>query len=188
MHLFSAGGGGWRSIASVHGIIGGSTMFRKTRQAVVPLLALLLAACASSALVTGRPRPPIDPSQVRVYFNTPAVQFEEIALLETKSGALTYGEQNKMNSVVTKLRKEAAKLGANGVLFRGTADGYGGGGMSVGGGGGRIGGHGYGGVGVGVDITPRQKFARGVAIYIANPPPSDAMPPTLPPPPAPPSR
>ncbi|WP_242112068.1 hypothetical protein [Luteimonas aquatica] len=152
-------------------------MFRTAlRRSIVALLALGLAACASSALVTGRPRPPIDPAQVQVYFSPPPGQYEEIAMLESKSGAFTYGEQNKMDSVVGKLRKEAAKLGANGVLFRGTADGYGGGGVSVGGGGGRIGGHGYGGAGVGIDITPRQKFARGIAIYVANPPPPSAPP------------
>src|SRR3546814_15572657 len=103
------------------------------------LLGLALSACASSALVTGTPRAPIDPSQVRIYFSAPPGGYEEIALLESSSGAFTYGEQNKMDSVVAKLRKEAARLGANGVLFRGTADGYGSGGVSVGAGGGRVG-------------------------------------------------
>jgi hypothetical protein len=135
------------------------------------LFVLALSACATSALVTGTPRAPIDPSQVRVYYAPPPVPYEEVALLDTSSGALTYGEQNKMDSVVAKLRKEAAKLGANGVLFGGTASGYGGGGVSVGAGGGRIGGRGFSSGGIGVDISPRQKYARGVAIYMANPPP-----------------
>ena len=147
----------------------------------IPALALALSACASSALITGTPRPPIDPSQVRIYYAPPPGQYEEIALLESNSGALTYGEQNKTNSVIVKLRKEAAKVGANGVLFRGTADGYGGGGVSVGAGGGRIGGSSFSSGGIGVDISPRQKFARGVAIYVPNPPPIGATAP-LPPP------
>jgi hypothetical protein len=149
-------------------------------------LALALSACASSALVTGTPRAPIDPSQVRIYYAPPPGRYEEIALLESNSGALTYGEQNKMNSVVGKLRREAAKLGANGVLFRGTADGYGGGGVSVGAGGGRVGGRGFSGGGVGIDISPRQKSARGIAIHVDNPPPVEALPPAPPalPPPA----
>ncbi|HVI57825.1 MAG TPA: hypothetical protein VM619_02980 [Luteimonas sp.] len=134
------------------------------------LFALALSACASSALVTGTPRAPIDPSQVRIYYQAPPGRYEEIAQLETGSGAFTYGEQNKMDSVVAKLRKEAAKLGANGVLFRGTADGYGNGGVSVGAGGGRIGGHGFSSGGIGVDISPRQKYARGIAIWVENPP------------------
>ena len=140
----------------------------------------LLAACASSAMVTGRVRPPIDPAQVRIYQAPPPGGFEEIARLETQSGALIYGEQNKMNSVLSHLRKEAARLGANGVLLVGTENGDGGGGTSVGVSGGSIGGHGYGGVGVGVDITPRKKYAHGIAIYVPNPPP----PPPPPPPPA----
>jgi len=143
------------------------------------LLSLTLAACASGHMLTGKPRPPNDPSQVRVYFAPPPNGYEEIALLESNSGAFTYGEQNKMNSVVGKLRVEAAKLGANGVLFQGTEDGYGGSGVSVGAGGGRIGGSGrsFSSGGVGVSISPRQKFARGVAVYVANPPPLEAAPP-----------
>jgi hypothetical protein len=149
------------------------------------LCSLVLSACASSALVTGTPRAPIDPSQVRVYFQAPPGGFEEIALLESNSGAFTYGEQNKMNSVVAKLRKEAAKLGANGVLFRGTSDGYGGSGVSVGAGGGRVGGSSFSGGGVGINVSPRQKYARGIAIYVANPAAVDETPPPPPPAPAP---
>src|SRR3546814_8520257 len=79
------------------------------------LLGLALSACATSALVTGTPRPPIDRSQVRIYFQAPPGDYEENARLETSSGAFTYGEQNKMDSVVAKLRKDADRLGANGV-------------------------------------------------------------------------
>src|SRR3546814_5700201 len=81
-----------------------------------------------------------------------------------------------MDSVVAKLRKEAARLGANGVLFRGTADGYGSGGVSVGAGGGRVGGSSFSGGGIGVNISPRQKYARGIAIYVANPAAVDETP------------
>ena len=119
----------------------------------------------------------VDPSQVRVYFQAPPGGYEEIARLETQSGAFTYGEQNKMDSVVAKLREQAAKLGANGVLFQGTADGYGGSAVSVGAGGGRVGGSSFSGGGVGVSISPRQKHARGIAIHVANPPPVEQAPP-----------
>ena len=101
-------------------------------QVVAAGAVLLLAGCATSHILTGTPRPPIDPSQVRVYYGSPGVPYEEIALLETSSGAFTYGEQNKTDSVMRKLREEAASLGANGILFQGTADGHGGGGVSVG--------------------------------------------------------
>ena len=67
-----------------------------------PLLLPLLAACASSHVLVGSPRPPIDPAQVRVYFAPPAGGYEQIAMLQSNSGAFTYGEQNKMNSVIAK--------------------------------------------------------------------------------------
>lgn len=144
------------------------------RGVLIVLLMLALSACASSALVTGRPRPPIDPAQVRLYYAPPPGAYEEIALLESHSGAFTYGEQHKLDAVLAKLRKQAARLGANGVLLRGTADGYGGGGVSVGAGGGRVGGRGFSSGGVGIDLSPRQKSARGIAIHVVNPPPADA--------------
>src|SRR5690606_19424921 len=160
---------------------------RRPAMRILPILlsCLLLAACASSALVTGTPRAPIDPSQVRIYFSAPPGGYEEIALLESNSGAFTYGEQNKMDSVVAKLRKEAAKLGANGVLFRGTADGYGNGGGSVRGGGGRHGSCRFSSCDIGVNISPRQKYARGIAIHVAKPAAVDETPPQHPPAPEP---
>lgn len=158
---------------------------RSVRLSLLAAGLLVLAACATSHVLTGTPRPPIDPAQVRLYYGPPAGGYEEIALLETSSGAFTYGEQNKTDAVLAKLRREAARLGANGILFQGTSDGYGGGGVSVGAGGGRVSGSGGGfrtsGIGVGVNISPRPKYARGIAIHVPNPPP-------LPPPPPPPPR
>ncbi|HEY5851570.1 MAG TPA: hypothetical protein VIT62_12500 [Lysobacter sp.] len=166
---------------------------RRVLLSVVPLLLVLLAGCQStSQLVTGTPRPPIDPAQVRVYFTPPPNGFEEIARLETASGGFTYGEQNKLNDVINNLRIEAAKLGANGVLFVGSENSYGGSSIGVGAGGGSYGGY-HGGNfssgGVGVSISPTKKYATGLAIYVANPPPPErALPntspqPTPPPPP-----
>ena len=141
------------------------------RTLTAALLSLTLAACATSHILTGQPRAPIDPAQVRVYFDPPPAGYEEIALLETRSGAFTYGEQNKTDQVIDKLRVEAAKLGANGVLFQGTSDSWGGTGVSVGAGGGSYGGSSFSSGGIGVSVTPTQKYARGVAIFVANPPP-----------------
>lgn len=135
-----------------------------------------IAGCASTSRVMLAPaRPALAPEQVRVYFQPPA-RYLEIALLETESGAFTYGEQNKMNAVLAKLRVEAAKLGANGVLFQGSENGYRGSGIGVGVGGGHFGGSSHIGGGVGVNISPSQKYAHGVAIYVTDPPPPDATP------------
>ena len=146
---------------------------RTVHSLILLLCVLALAGCATSHMLTGTPRAPIDPAQVRIYHGPPPGGYEEIAVLQTRSGALTYGQQNKIDSVMRKLREEAASLGANGVLLEGTADGYGGGGVSVGAGGGRIGGRGYGGVGVGVNITPTQVHASGIAIHVPHPPPGN---------------
>jgi len=146
---------------------------RTFRSPILLLLALALAGCATSHMLTGNPRPPIDPAQVRIYHGPPPGDYEEIAVLQTRSGALTYGEQNKVDSVMRKLREEAASLGANGVLLQGTADGYGGGGVNVGAGGGRYSGRSYGGVGVGVNVSPTQVHASGIAIHVPNPPPGN---------------
>lgn len=133
-----------------------------------------LGGCASSHILTGTPRAAIAPEQVRIYYAPPEGRYEEIALLDVSSGAFTFGEQNKTQAVLRKLREEAAKLGANGVIFGGTARGYGGSGVSVGAGGGSIGSSSYGGVGVGVNISPEQKYGRGVAIYVPEASPPDA--------------
>lgn len=150
-------------------------LHRSLRLLLAATALAMLAACATSHQLTGTPRPPIDPAQVRIYYGPPPGGYEEIALLQTSSGAFTYGEQNKTDAVLDNLRAEAAKLGANGILFQGTADGYGGGGVSVGAGGGRVSGRGgsfsTAGVGVGVNISPRQKHASGIAIHVPNPPP-----------------
>jgi len=134
---------------------------------LVPLfLVVLLSACASSHTLTGTARAPIGPEQVQIYHAAPTTPYEEIAQLTTSSGAFTYGEQNKTNSVLNKLRREAAKLGANGVLFVGATDGPGGSAVSLGGGVGRGGGRSFSAGGVGLSLSPKQKNAVGIAIYV----------------------
>jgi hypothetical protein len=133
---------------------------------IASLALLLLAGCAStSRVMIGHARPAIAPEQVRIYTTAPA-RYQKIALLQTQSGAFTYGEQNKMNSVLAKLRKAAAELGANGVLLTGQGNEGRAGGVGIGVGGGRFGGHTHVGGGVGVDISPAQKHASAVAIYV----------------------
>ena len=146
--------------------------------ATAALFAVMLGGCASTAKVMiSPPRPAIAPEQVRIYFAPPPGRYVEIALLEASSGAFTYGEQNKMDSVLGKLRVEAAKLGANGVLLQDSASGHGGSSVGVGVGGGSFGGRSHVGGGVGVSISPTQKFARAIAIHVDNPPTAAAPPP-----------
>jgi hypothetical protein len=129
-------------------------------------LAALLAGCATaSRVMISEPRPAIAVEQVQVYFQPPAVPYIEIALLDASSGGFTYGAQNRSDAVIAKLRAEAAKLGANGVIVQDMAEAPSGGGVGIGVGGGsrHVGG------GVGVDISPPRRMARAVAIHVGGP-------------------
>lgn len=125
-------------------------------------LLLLLAGCAgTSKVMLADPRPPVDPASVRIYTEVPSGAVQ-IAQLDARS-AVGFGTQGQTNAVVRRLKDEAAKLGANGIVLIGV----GGGerspvGLSVGGGsyGGRVGG------GVGIGIPTQQKSGAAVAIYV----------------------
>lgn len=144
----------------------------RIKSVALPLLVVaLLGGCASTSRVMLAPaRAALAPEQVQVYFAPPPGRYQEIALLQTTSGPLTYGEQNKMDNVIAKLRVAAAKLGANGVLLQGAANGYGGSNVGVGVGGGSFGGHSHVGGGIGVSISPTPKYASGVAIFVEGAP------------------
>jgi len=134
-------------------------------------LVLLAAGCAStSKVMLAPPRPAISPDQVRVYYTPPERAFQEIAVLETSSGGFTWGDQNKTNEVMHKLRVAAAEVGANGLLLQGVSEGYRGGGASIGVGTGRFGGRSYTSGGIGVDVTPTPKQAAAIAIYVPGQP------------------
>jgi hypothetical protein len=124
--------------------------------------ALSMAACASSHVMVGHARPPISPEDVQVYFQPPA-KYEQIAILDTSSsGSFAFTAQGKTDAVMERLKKEAAKLGANGVLIQSMGDKPSG---SVG--------FGFGtaspnsGVGVGSSTSSYAKAANGVAIFVA---------------------
>lgn len=91
----------------------------KTARALLLLFALaILAGCAStSKIMLGPARAPIAPEAVRVYVEPP-VRFEEIARLETDS-PIGFGTPGQADSAIARLRREAAALGANGVLLLG---------------------------------------------------------------------
>lgn len=122
----------------------------------------MLAGCASaSKVMLGQARPPIDPSQVQVY-STPPPGSLEIAQLEATS-AVGFGTQGQTDAAVARLKAEAAKLGANGVVLVGVGgSGQSPVGMSVGAG--SYGGHVGGGIGIG--IPTQQKKAAGVAVWV----------------------
>jgi len=92
------------------------------KTSTIILLATFVIACASSHVITGTPREPIDPSQVKIY-SQPPKEFEEIAILEASSkSSWAVTDQGKMNKVIERLKEEAASLGANGVLLQGLGE------------------------------------------------------------------
>jgi hypothetical protein len=150
------------------------------RIAAIVLVAALSAGCASSSKVMlGQARPAIDPAQVQVYRTAPAGSLE-IAQLESKS-AVGFGTQGQTDAAVARLKREAAALGANGVVLVGVGSSGSPVGMSVGAG--SYGRHSGGGLSMGIPTT--QKQAAGVAIYV---PPGTQVDPTLVVPDAPPKN
>ena len=122
---------------------------------------LALAGCAgSSTIMVGPARPPIDPAPVQVYASVPPGS-QEIAQLESSS-AIGFGTQGQTDAAVERLKREAAALGANGVVLIGVGSSTGPASMSVGAGswGGNVGG------GIGIGIPTQQKKAAGVAIWV----------------------
>ena len=129
---------------------------------------LLLAACATSHVLVGKPRPAISPDQVVVYMTPPQKAYEQIAVLETSSrGSWAFSAQGKTDKVIERLKNEAAKLGANGVLVQYIAD-RPGGSIGIGLGSANFSGNSALGVGVGSAGTTYQKHGNAVAIYVPN--------------------
>ena len=89
----------------------------KILKTIVPFFFLLvLFGCATgSAIVTGNTRPAIDPSEVKIYLNSPS-QYEIIGLIEASSD-VEISSQAAQDRVIAELKKQAAKIGANGVLL-----------------------------------------------------------------------
>lgn len=84
---------------------------------------LLLGACATATVIpVGNARPPVDPSQVRLYVQPPA-RYEVLGIISGNSQLEGTG-QSGLNDVIKEVRKQAAKLGANGVLIASTGQQY----------------------------------------------------------------
>jgi hypothetical protein len=131
------------------------------RKFPIAVLLFALAGCASSHhVMLGQARPAIDPAQVKVY-QVPPKRYEEIARLDAKSAA-GFGTQGQINATINRLAREAAKLGANGVILLGVD--RAGSPVSLGVGAGSFGRHS--GASVGLGIPTQQQSAAGIAIHV----------------------
>lgn len=130
------------------------------------LVILCLQACVSSHVLVGKKRPPISPDQVQIYLHPPAGKYEEVALLDSSSRhSFSFTAQGKTDAVIIRLKEEAAKLGANGILLQGIGD-QASGSVGTGVGTANASGNSATAFGVGSSGTVFVKSGSGVAIYV----------------------
>ena len=103
--------------------------------------------------MTGEARPPIDPNEVRIYLDPPS-EYETIGLVEASSD-VELSSQAALDRAINELKKQAAKIGANGVLlFSATSESSG---MT-----------GYSSEGAFYAVDSEKKVAKGKAILVAD--------------------
>ena len=113
---------------------------------------LLLIGCATGSVVlTGTARPSTDPQSVKLYIEEPK-KYDVLGLVEASSDS-GWTDQGSQDYAVSELKKQAAKIGANGVLLTTTGTqtsaitgGYGNGSMWV--------------------VPVNAKVVRGTAIFV----------------------
>lgn len=134
------------------------------------LSVVALSACATSYVLVGNRHAPTSPDQVRVLLQAPA-NYETIAILQTSdmAGKPCFTAQCKTNKVMSRLKDQAAKLGANAILLQGIGSQYAGSiGTSFGS---ATYGHGYAsGTGFGISTAVMSETGKAIAIYISADP------------------
>jgi hypothetical protein len=127
-----------------------------------------LAACVSSHQLIGTAREPIAADRVRLYTEAPRRPYERIAVVSASSKrSWSFTSEGKAEVVVQRLKEEAGRLGANGVLLEEISDEPGAAiGADVG--------TGYEGprgtidAGVGASTLMLQRYGQGIAIYLPD--------------------
>lgn len=81
-------------------------------------------ACVSTrAVLVGEVRPAIPWDQVQIYLQPPDSRYQEIANLTASSrGSFALTAGGKADKVIERLKRQAASLGANGILLHGVGD------------------------------------------------------------------
>ena len=89
------------------------------RTVLVAFVTAVLVGCASgSALVTGQARPAIEDFTTVAILTEMPDGAEQIAIVKASSNS-GWNQQQKLDYAVEELKKEAAKVGANAVVFTG---------------------------------------------------------------------
>jgi len=88
----------------------------------IALISMLEGCATSSQILTGSPRAPLPPSDVRVYTQAPQ-SFEEIAVLGgSRKSVSTAGGERAIEKMIETMKSQAAELGANGLLLEELSD------------------------------------------------------------------
>jgi hypothetical protein len=94
---------------------------RLTWLSMVAVLPCLVSACSSgSAISVGKTHPSTSVENVKIYL-TPPKRYEVIGLLESSARG-PGSSQTKTNRAVSRMKEEAAEIGANGVILEGIAN------------------------------------------------------------------
>lgn len=89
-------------------------------------LVMTLSGCAitnETTLLVGKARPSTTPDQVKLY-TSPPEKYEEIALVSADAAHDFMSKQALLDISIAKIKEEAAKVGANGVLLDSVGDNY----------------------------------------------------------------
>ncbi len=88
----------------------------------ITLMPVLTGCATSSRTLTGSPRAPLSPTDVRVYTQAPQ-SFEEIAVLgASRKSVTTAGGVRAIEKMIETMKFQAAELGANGLLLEDLSD------------------------------------------------------------------
>ena len=129
------------------------------------LVAAGLAGCAGTRTqMISEARPAVAEGAVKVYYQRPPGSID-IAWVEATSGA-GFGTQGQHDAVMARLRREAGKLGANGVVVLGGGRGQSPVDVGVGVGAGSYDHNSGGGIGIGGGIPLTQETLNGIAIWV----------------------
>lgn len=91
------------------------------RVAVFATFLTVLFGCATgSSIVTGKVRPAINPSDVKLYLESP-IKYETIGIVEASS-EVEFSSQAAQDRAIQELKVQAARIGANGVLIKNTGN------------------------------------------------------------------
>ena len=97
-------------------------MYQMIKNFVIVIVMFFIGCVPVSHIIVGDKREPINPSDVEIYLDYPE-KYDKIALIDAgsnfafKDPAILFDWQSKMDKATERLKIEAAKLGANGIMI-----------------------------------------------------------------------